>query len=93
MEEFGKPDKAQERNLRAYFIAGDPYRDGSFVTDKTNLENWFRKYEDLRNEIAGILDDKEAVAGLDSKKNGFLTYEQMLETVLTIFGERTSLAL
>ena len=92
-KEFGKIDKAEEREMKAAFADGDPFRKGSvslMLDDRTDIEAWFRKMEDLRVELAEIMDDKEAKDGLDTKSGGILSYANMSETILTVFNAHTT---
>ena len=91
--EFGKVDKMEVRQMKSAFTDGDPYRKGSAglgLNDSVDIEAWFRRYEDLRVEVAEEMDDVQASNGFDSEWGGILGYEAMLETILTVFNAHTS---
>ena len=92
--EFGKVDKMEVRKMKSAFTDGDPYRKGSAalgLNDSVDVEQWFRAYEDLRVEVAEEMEDLHAANGFDTETWGsILSYENMLETVLTVFNAHTN---
>ena len=92
--EFGKVDKMEVRKMKSAFTDGDPYRKGSAglgLNDSVDIEQWFRTYEDLRVEVAEEMEDIHAANGFDTNVWGsILSYENMLETVLTVFNAHTN---
>ena len=56
-----------------------------------DIEQWFRTYEDLRVELAEEMEDTHAANGFDTETWGsILSYENMLETALTVFNAHTN---